>query len=167
MQDSGAVDVNPGFARPYARIGTPLVGSERAPDIPTPYVGDEVHEAKAANGMRVQINGQGPVLAYMSREDQVRASARVIEIGAMAVVAKHAGPSDVSPKTQEERNGDGADVLKLVDQMESHLKLREVGDTAKGLRGCEMIREALNDGKESVATPAGQAKMETEVVAEE
>jgi hypothetical protein len=77
----------------------------------------------------------------MSHDEQVGKSARVIEIGAMAVVAKNAG-QQVPGHGGEKK---GADVLLLVDQMETQLKLRDVGDKVKGLRGCEMIREALGD----------------------
>jgi hypothetical protein len=144
MQVSVLGGQNPGFSRTYTTIGTPL--PERVRES---FVDSEICEAKSETGIRMQLNG--PRLKYMSHEEQMRDSARVLEMGAMAVVAKNAGQRLIDEKGENGTQGD-TDVLKLVDQMESQLKLQEVGDTAKGLRGCEMIREALNDNDHITGT---------------
>lgn len=127
-------------------IGTPLMQPQSAA-----YVNPEAGEAKAANGMRIQLNG--PRFGYMPHHEQISESAKVLEIGAMVVVAKDAGKRSVNEKGIETREEE-TDVWKLVGQMESQLKLQDVGDTEKGLRGCEMIREALAD-KECVVKKGG------------
>jgi hypothetical protein len=79
----------------------------------------------------------------MSHEEQMRESSKIIEIGAMAVVSKQAGQR--APPEDKGMAKSSDDVLRMVDQMEKQLKLQELVDTEKGIRGCEMIREALTE----------------------
>ncbi|KAF2799352.1 hypothetical protein K505DRAFT_371071 [Melanomma pulvis-pyrius CBS 109.77] len=122
-----------------------------------------------AIGMSMQIAGPGhiygqshdrsrgsrsgdPQFRHMSYDTQLAESPRIIEIGAMAVMRS----ISMSQKfdDNEEKGENGKDhhgmLLQKLDEMEDCLK-QELGYCEKGLKGCEMIREALvnkNEGEE-------------------
>lgn len=91
---------------------------------------------------RIQLTGPG--FKYMSHEEQLSKSLRIIEVGAMGVVNKGAG-QHVSGTNRDVQTTD--DVLKMVNDVETHLKQNQ-GDASKGLKGCEMIREALSESQD-------------------
>lgn len=106
-------------------------------------VSDEVvstSEVTADNGMRIQLTR--PRFMHISPDNQISVSARVIEIGAMAVVNK--AKSGGLQSTEGAGSGweTEHDLLDIVDHVEAHLK-QELGEGADGVKGCEMIREAL------------------------
>ncbi|KAF2278664.1 uncharacterized protein EI97DRAFT_440201 [Westerdykella ornata] len=129
----------------YTCIGTPLNLEDDALDEDTSAVRVDAG-AEIERDTRVQLTG--PRMRHMSHAEQLRTSAKVIEIGAMAVLnAASGGKGGQQGMVGEEAEVQSNDeVLRLVDKMESHLKLQDVGDRDKGLRGCEMIREALGEG---------------------
>lgn len=85
----------------------------------------------------------------------MRDSARIIEVGAMVVVAA-ATPSRPRSHYLDNSGGDTAnsekDLLEMVDQMEKQLKLQDTErlDIEKGVRGCEMIRKVLTDARKAM-----------------
>ena len=74
---------------------------------------------------------------YMSHEMQMHESPRVIEVGAMAFIQ--------NTSCMNRCNGGNVSrgmLLRKLDEMEGHLKT-ELGEDGNGIKGCEMIREAL------------------------
>ncbi|KAF2709929.1 hypothetical protein K504DRAFT_532960 [Pleomassaria siparia CBS 279.74] len=98
--------------------------------------------------MHVTLTGTNePRFRHMSYEQQMAESPRILEIGAMAVVGPPRRRKKNTAGDGEEENDNRGTLLMKLDEMESHLK-QELGHCEKGLKGCEMIREALVKKKE-------------------
>ncbi|KAF2746219.1 hypothetical protein M011DRAFT_88850 [Sporormia fimetaria CBS 119925] len=120
--------------------------------------------------MNIQLTGAPATssllpLAHMPHTAQLSSSARVIEIGAMAVLS--APVPDVQAGATRAENPEGADamgdndMLKLVERLETHFMLQGEtpegeGGKGMGLKGCSMIRSALCT---NTTEPSGQVDM--------
>ncbi|KAF2652780.1 hypothetical protein K491DRAFT_681078 [Lophiostoma macrostomum CBS 122681] len=97
-----------------------------------------------------QVPKDVPVLHQMPIAERHRCSPRIIEIGAMAVFDSMGRELERRTDRDKDRAKNGGrqyrtddDVMKMLDQVELHLKRKE-GDTEKGLQGCESIRKVLS-----------------------
>lgn len=90
-----------------------------------------------------------PQFRHMSYEAQLAESPRIIEIGAMAVMKSISASQKFGGSEEEGENGKDHHgmLLRKLDEMEDCLK-QELRYCEKGLKGCEMIREALVEKKE-------------------
>lgn len=99
-----------------------------------------------------------PIFKHMPLQYQLDHSSKVIEIGAMAVLSqteespqhrqcRSRAPSPEIELDEEKHHDKRNAMMKKLNEVEQHLK-KEFGDCEQGLRGCEMVREALSRGLE-------------------
>ncbi|KAF2122928.1 hypothetical protein BDV96DRAFT_639484 [Lophiotrema nucula] len=98
-----------------------------------------------------------PTFKHMSVEEKLKESSRVIEIGAMRVFPRTTSSicphsQQASPEVEDGVEGGHTRLLKLINEVESHLQ-HEFGFDAKAQTGVEMIRETLAE-KASIKDPA-------------
>jgi hypothetical protein len=134
---------------PYFLPGSPLVGLHPAIGTPigTPF--ERPHDARGGSRKRTrpfysdhdpQYQVPDPYLCRMTDPTQLRHSRRIIEIGAMAV-RNH---TKIDPKLETDDSLSPHErIVKKLEDVERHLKQDEA-DNQDALKGCAMIREALN-----------------------
>ncbi|KAH6297055.1 hypothetical protein HBI39_152990 [Parastagonospora nodorum] len=144
-------------AIPYSLPGSPLVG---ATHIGTPL--EQMHEGYGSRKrVRPVWNGTNPThdVPYLTRVTdpaRLRRSRHIIEVGAMAVRKYAGGDVKLEEWTVLER------VMKKVGDVEEYLK-REGGDNADALKGCEIIRQALERMDREESTASGDAVVDADV----
>jgi hypothetical protein len=134
---------------PYFLLGSPLVGQQPAIGTPigTPF--ERPHDARGGSRKRTrqiypdydpEYQVPDPYLCRMKDATKLRHSRRIIEIGAMAV-RSHA---EIDPKLESDDSLSSHErIMKKLGDVERHLKQDEA-DNQDALKGCAMIRDALN-----------------------
>lgn len=95
-----------------------------------------------------RAGGEGPCLARVTDPTKLRRSRHIIEVGAMAV-RRYAGASEEEGLTAHQR------VVRKVRDVEEYL--RREGGSEEALRGCGVIREALESMGGTVGEVGGGA----------
>lgn len=134
--------------------GSQLVGGMMLTSIGTPLNAekDVLHGGLATSGQGIDstelsIQYGGPDIRHMTHPQDLARSRQIIEIGAIAVRKRH--HANVDPMleldlmmTNRER------ILSKLEELERYLR-QEEGGNLNALRGCRMIRMALEGGAES------------------